>query len=247
MYNPFSLENKTILVTGASSGIGKATAIECAKMGAKVVITGRNAERLQETFEQLEGDGHLQITADLNDERQIAALVEKLPELQGIVHCAGIAVNKPFKFVKQEEFNRLMQTNFYAPVFITQQLYKSKKLPKSSSVVFISSIATFTVGLGDSMYAASKGAVNAFAKVMAVELAKQRIRVNFIQPGVVNTNIFEAGTLTEEQLKETESKYPLGRFGEPEEIAHAAIYFLSDASSWTTGAGLVVDGGFTLL
>jgi len=247
MYNPFSLENKTILVTGASSGIGRATAVECSKMGARLIITGRNEERLQQTFGQLEGEEHQQIIADLNEESQIAALIHKLPELQGIVHCAGIAVNKPFKFVKQEEFNRLMQTNFYAPVFVTQQLYKSKKLLKSSSIVFISSIATYTVGLGDSMYAASKGAVNAFAKVMAVELAKQKIRVNFIQPGVVNTDIFEAGVITEEQLKETESKYPLGRFGEPKEIAQAAIYFLSDASSWTTGAGLVIDGGFTLL
>jgi NAD(P)-dependent dehydrogenase (short-subunit alcohol dehydrogenase family) len=247
MYNPFSLKGKTILITGASSGIGKATAIECSKMGAKVIITGRNEQRLQETYKQLEGERHQQVVADMNDNQQIKSLTDSLPELNGIVHNAGITKNLPFKFINQEEFNRLMQTNFYAPVFITQQLFKSKKLQRESSVVFISSIAAFSVGLGDSMYAASKGAINSFAKVMAVELARQKIRINFIQPGVVNTGIFDGGVITEEQLKETERKYPLGRFGKPEEIAFAVIYFLSDASSWATGTGLVIDGGFTLL
>jgi NAD(P)-dependent dehydrogenase (short-subunit alcohol dehydrogenase family) len=247
MYNPFSLEGKTVLVTGASSGIGRATAIECSKMGASVIITGRNEERLKETFLQLHGERHTQIIADLSDEQQLKSLIEQTPEINGIVNNAGIGKTLPFKFINQVEFDKIMQTNFYAPVFLTQQLYKTKKLSKGSSVVFISSISTFAVGIGDSMYAASKGAVNAFVKTMAVELAKQQIRVNYIQPGVIKTNIFESGVISEEQLKETEKKYPLGRFGQPEEIALAVIYFLSEASSWTTGTGLIVDGGYTLL
>jgi Dehydrogenases with different specificities (related to short-chain alcohol dehydrogenases) len=246
MYNPFSLEGKTILVTGASSGIGQATAIECSKMGAHVVITGRNETRLRETFDLLLGNSHLLFAADLNDSSQIQLLIKNLPPLNGVVHNAGVAKNLPFKFIKQEEFDRLMQVNFYAPVFITKELLKLKKIQREGSVVFISSIASFSVGVGDSMYAASKGALNSFAKVIAVELAKQKIRVNCIQPGIIDTNIFNEGVITEEQLKETERKYPLGRFGKPEEIAYAAIYFLSDASCWTTGSGLIIDGGFTL-
>ncbi|MDR1373238.1 MAG: SDR family oxidoreductase [Dysgonamonadaceae bacterium] len=247
MYNPFSLEGKTILVTGASSGIGRATAVECAKMGAKVVITGRNAERLQETFDNLEGDGHTQIIADLSDKQQLQYTVDQTPTIDGIVNNAGIGKTLLFKFIDREDFNEIMQINFFAPVFLTQLLLKTKKLQKDSSVVFISSISTFAVGVGDSMYAASKGAINAFVKTLAVELAKQRIRVNYIQPGIVETHIFDSGVIDDEQLKETELKYPLGRFGQPKEIAHAAIYFLSEASKWTTGTGLVVDGGFTLL
>jgi NAD(P)-dependent dehydrogenase (short-subunit alcohol dehydrogenase family) len=246
-YNPFSLANKTILVTGASSGIGRATAIECSKMGATMVISGRNAERLQETFAQLQGAGHLQVIADLSDEVQVKTLVENMPELHGIVHNAGFTKTLPFKFINRSDFDNLMQTNFFAPVFITQQLHKQKKIRKGSSIVFISSIATFTVDVGNAMYSATKGAVGSFAKVLAVELARQQIRVNCIQPGMVNTGILEGGVISEEQLKYHEQKYPLGRFGKPEDIANAAIYLLSDASAWVTGSNLVIDGGFTLL
>jgi NAD(P)-dependent dehydrogenase (short-subunit alcohol dehydrogenase family) len=247
MYNPFTLEGKTILVTGASSGIGRATAIECSKMGAKIIITGRNAARLQDTYVQLHGNSHQQIATDLNDEEQIKLLVERMPEIHGIVHNAGATKILPFKFINRKDFDALMQTNFFAPVFITQQLHKQKKIQKRASIVFISSIATFSVDIGNAMYSATKGAINSFAKVLAVELSKQQIRVNYIQPGMVKTNILESGVISEEQLKETERKYPLGRFGNPEDVAYAAIYFLSDASSWATGTNLVIDGGFTLL
>jgi NAD(P)-dependent dehydrogenase (short-subunit alcohol dehydrogenase family) len=216
-------------------------------MGATLAITARHSERLQDTYQQLEGSGHQQITADLTNETDLKKIADASPELDGIVHNAGSTKTLPFKFINGKEFDVLMQTNFYAPVFITQYLHKQKKIHKESSIVFISSIATFSVGVGDSMYSATKGAIRSFAKVLAVEMSKQQIRVNCIQPGVVKTNIFEAGVISEEQLKETERKYPLGRFGNPEDIAYAAIYLLSDASSWITGADLVIDGGFTLL
>ncbi|MDR2384303.1 MAG: SDR family oxidoreductase [Tannerella sp.] len=245
-YNPFSLENKTILVTGASSGIGCAIAVECSKMGATMVITARNSERLQDTYQQMQGSGHRQIIADLNNEEDLKRLAGDAPEFHGIVHNAGITKTLPFKFINRKDFDVLMQTNFYAPVFITQYLQKQKKIRRESSVVFISSIAAFSVGIGDSMYSATKGAIGSLSKALALELSKQQIRVNCIQPGIVRSNIFEAGVISEEQLKETERKYPLGRFGNPEDIAYAAIYLLSDASCWMTGSNLVIDGGFTL-
>jgi NAD(P)-dependent dehydrogenase (short-subunit alcohol dehydrogenase family) len=246
MHHPFSLEGKTILVTGASSGIGRAIAVECSKMGATLIITARNSERLQDTYQQLQGGGHQQIIADLSSEEDLKRLAENTPELHGVVHNAGVTKTLPFKFINRKEFDVLMQTNFYAPVFITQYLQKQKKIRKEASIVFISSIATFSVAVGDSMYSASKGAMSSFAKALALELSKQQIRVNCIQPGVVRSNIFDAGIISEEQLKETERKYPLGRFGNPEDIAYAAIYLLSDASCWMTGSNLVIDGGLTL-
>jgi NAD(P)-dependent dehydrogenase (short-subunit alcohol dehydrogenase family) len=246
MYNPFSLEGKTILVTGASSGIGQSVAIECAKMGGKLVITGRNSERLSKTFAMLEGDGHRQILADLNQENELEQLVEKLPVVQGIVYSAGINKRLPVKFINKGDFDEVMQTNFYAPSFLIRLLLKKKKIEKGASLVFISSIATFSADMGNAMYSASKGALNSFARVMALELAPQQIRVNCIQPGVVKTNILLSGDITHEQFVEEEKRYPLGRFGQPEDIAFATVYLLSDAASWTTGSAIIIDGGITL-
>jgi len=246
MSNPFSLENKTILVTGSSSGIGRAIAIECSKMQAKVIITGRNTERLSETMAMLEGSGHTQIVADLTDDTQFKELIEQMPNLNGVVLCAGIDKRLPIKFINKEDFDTIMQTNFFSPSYLMQQLLKKKKIEKQSSVVFVSSIAAYTPDMGHAMYSASKSALNSLARVMALEVASQQIRVNCILPGVVNTNILQSGTLTEEQFKEEEKRYPLGRFGQPEDIAYSAIYLLSGASSWITGTLLTIDGGINL-
>jgi len=246
MCNPFSLSNKIILITGASSGIGKSIAIECSKMGAKLVITGRNSERLSDTYHQLYETGHQQIIADLNDELQVKKLVEQIPNLHGVVLCAGIDKRMPVKFLNREDFDKIMQTNFFSPSLLAQLLLKRKKIEKKSSIVIISSIAAFAADMGHAMYSASKGALNSFARVMALELAPQQIRVNCIQPGVVDTNMLQSGILTEEQFREEEKRYPLGRFGKPEDIAYSAIYLLSDATSWVTGSSLIIDGGITL-
>lgn len=248
MYNPYSLKGKTILVTGASSGIGKCTAIECSKMGAKLVITGRNKERLAETYLLLEDEGHVQFVADLNCEEDIKKMIEQIPELNGLVLAAGIGDWLPFQFVKKEKIQRIFDTNFFAPVLLAQSLLKRKKLLSASSIVFLSSIdGPVTAHIANSMYAASKGAVSAMTRGMAVDLAAKKIRVNAILPGMIETPLIHQGDLTEEQLEEDKKLYPLKRYGQPEEIAYAAIYFLSDASTFTTGAELVVDGGFTLL
>jgi len=246
MNNPFSLENKTILVTGASSGIGRAIAVECSKMRAKLVITGRNAERLSETLAMLEGTEHTKIVADLIDDVQLKHLVEQTPNLNGVVLCAGIDKRLPVKFINKDDFETVMQTNLFSPSYLMQQLLKKKKVEKQASVVFISSIASYTADMGHAMYSASKGALNAFARVMALELAPQQIRVNCLLPGVVDTNILQSGTLTDEQFKEEEKRYPLGRFGKPEDIAYSAVYLLSGASSWITGSLLTIDGGINL-
>jgi len=248
MKNPFSLEDKFILVTGASSGIGKAIAIECSRMGAKVIVTARNKERLNETYSKLEGGGHVQLIADLSKTGEIEKLINELPVLDGLVHSAGLAEPLPFQFLNKEKLEKIFDVNFTAPTLITQQLIKSKKINKNASVVFISSISgVYCSSNGGSAYSASKGAINGLVKGMALDLAPKFIRVNCVNPGMINTNIFENGAISEEQLKEDMKKYPLKRYGEPEEVAFAVIYLLSDASKWVTGSNLLIDGGYTLL
>ncbi|MEE0892898.1 MAG: SDR family oxidoreductase [Treponema sp.] len=246
-YNPFSLINKTILVTGASSGIGKATAIECSKMGAKVIITARNEEKLKETLSLLEGDGHQMIIADLSNTDEIDNLVSQLPEINGLVNNAGKTITLPCNFITEEKLADIVSVNMTAPILLFSKLLKKKKLIKGSSVVFTSSINGIKTGsVGSSMYCATKGALSGFVKTAAIEYATKQIRVNCVCPGMINTNILEFGVVTEEQLVEDAKKYPLGRYGEPKEVAYAIIYLLSDASSFVTGTNLVIDGGFTI-
>lgn len=248
MYNPYCLSDKTILVTGASSGIGRSVAIECSKLGARLVITGRNRERLDETLCKLEGEGHKSVVADLCAETGLSELVDKIEKVDGIVHCAGINNNIPFSFVKRESLEEIMGVNFMAPAVLSAQIVKKKKINKNGSIIFISSISGVLCSApASSMYSASKGAINGIAKGMALDLAPRGIRVNCINPGVVDTNIFEKGQITEEQLEENRKLYPLRRFGQPKDIALAVIYLLSDASSWVTGSNLIIDGGLTLI
>lgn len=248
IYNPFSLGGKTILVTGASSGIGRSIAIEASKLGATLIIAGRDKERLNETYASLIGDNHLQFIADLNKSEAVDNLVDSLPSINGVVLALGVGDCLPFQFVKKERLYRIFETNFFTPVILIQKLLKGKKVRKNSSIVFLSSIdGPVTVHIGNSMYAASKGAVSAMVRGMAVDLASKEIRVNALLPGMIETPFIHCGDITEEQLQEDKKLYPLKRYGKPEEIAYAAIYLLSDASSFTTGANLVIDGGFTLL
>ncbi|GHV32590.1 3-oxoacyl-ACP reductase [Bacteroidia bacterium] len=246
--NPFSLENKTVLVTGASSGIGRTVAIECSKMGAIVVLTARNEERLQQTLSQLEGDGHAIIVADLTDKNDRLRLVEQSPKLDGLVHCAGIVKTLMFQFVDAESLSEIMNVNFASPTLLSALLVENKKIAKNSSIVFISSVSgVVCVGGGNSMYSASKGAVNGMMKNMALDLASKGIRVNSVNPAMVETPIFEGGLIGAEQIEEDKKRYPLKRYGKPEEVAYAVIYLLSNAAKWITGSSLVIDGGYTLL
>jgi len=245
--NPFSLFEKTILVTGASSGIGRAIAVECSKAGAQTVITGRNRERLNETFISLVGEKHVQLTADLSVEQDIENLVASLPKLDGCVNNAGIIRPQLLQFSDKKDIIEIFETNTFSSFLITQKLIQSKKLNKNASIVFINSISgIYCSAVGEALYSASKGAINGYMKGLALEMANRGVRVNSINPGVIETNLFNSTSMPSEEFEEKKKKYPLKRFGKPEEVAYAAIYLLSNASQWITGTNLVIDGGYTL-
>lgn len=247
-YNPFQLTGKTILVTGASSGIGRATAIECSKLGATLIISARNKTRLEETLNELEGEGHQMILADLAEESQIKNLVEQLPKIDGFSCNAGIVSTNPVAFYKEEEIERIFKTNTFSMMLMTKYLVKMKKLNKGASIVYTASIGNvFSAGIANGVYGASKCAVDGFMRTAALELAPKKIRCNSVNPGMVETAIIDNnGRITSEQFEADKKKYPLGRYGNPQDIAWAIIYLLSDASSWMTGTALKIDGGITL-
>ena len=234
--------SKTILVTGASSGIGRAIAIACASKGMRVVLTARNKERLQETYAQMEGDGHVIIAADLTDRAQREALAEQVPALDGIVHCAGIGSRVLCKMLEQDDVQRVMEANFHATVLLQAALLQEKKIAVGSSIVFIASSAATMPSVGNAIYSASKAAIIAYAKCLALELAPRKIRVNCISPAMVWTNLALVGA-TEEQLREAEQAYPLKRYAQPEDIAPMAVYLLSDEAEWVTGSNFELTGG----
>lgn len=246
-FNPFTLEGKTILVTGASSGIGRGIAIACSKMGASVIVNGRNEQRLSETMSEMEGDDNLSLAADLSDNVALAKMVAKLPKLDGIVHCAGIGQRVLCKQLQESDLDNMMNVNFKAPVMLQTEILKQKKINKSASIVFIASIACDSPTIGNAMYSASKGAIISYANCLALELAPRLIRVNCILPAMIWTDLIFKGGITEEELREDEKKYPLKRYGKPEDIANLSIYLLSDASSWMSGSSIRITGGVSKL
>ena len=246
MYNPFSLEGKNILVTGASSGIGRGICIETSKMGATVHLMARNEQRLAETLSQMEGEGHQMHQVDLCDKDVLTELVDSLPSLNGVVLCAGIIKTMPVKNISEDALEEIFNTNIMADIRMVSRMLKKKKLNKGASVIFISSVSTFNVKVGNSLYSATKGAVNSFAKAMALEVSKQNMRVNCIQPGFVPSSILSSGAIEEDAfLKFYAERHPLG-FGTPTDIANTCIYLLSDAARWVTGSIFTIDGGYTL-
>lgn len=246
-HNPFSLAGKTVLVTGASSGIGRACAVEASRMGAAVIACGRDKDRLSETLSLLEGNDNRSFEGDLSDPAGIDRLIKEVPALDGVVFSAGKGLTLPFLFSTREKFDDVFNINFFSPIELLRLLAKKKKLNQDSSVVFIVSIGgTYVHSAGNSVYGASKSALQSMVGFAALELAPKRIRVNGICPGVVNTPLIHSGALTDEQLKADMENYPLKRFGEPSDIAYGAVYLLSDASSWVTGTSLVIDGGITV-
>ena len=247
MHNPFSLNGKTILVTGASSGIGRATAIECSKMGATLVITGRNEKRLKETLSLLEGIGHTMILSDISDDIQLDELVEQCPSIDGLVNNAGITETIMTSFIKREKLMGVLETNTIAPILLTQRLLKKKKITRGGSIVFTGSISGTSVCVGGNvLYSTSKGAIHGFMKNAALDLSIKGIRVNEVCPGMIDTHILSDSSIDEEALKIEAQRYPMKRFGKPEEVAYGIIYLLSEAASFVTGSSIVIDGGFTL-
>lgn len=246
MYNPYQLTDKTILVTGASSGIGRATAIECSKLGAKLIITARNEDRLKATLNSLEGEGHQMVIADLTRQADVDNLVNFSPVLDGLVNDAGIAFTKPVSFVNQDDLNKVLSINTFAPIMITKSLLKKKKIANGASIVMVSSLASMKAAPGNMVYGISKSSVETFAKYCALEVANKGIRVNSVHPGMVNSEMTQNLSFSAEDLEKDKSQHPIKRYGNPEEIAWSIIYLLSDATKWVTGTQLVIDGGLHL-
>lgn len=239
-----NLTGKTVLVTGASSGIGRQTAIDISLTGGTVIIAGRDLNRLQETFAALAPGKHELLQFDLLEHNKIQEIVAALPVLNGVVHSAGITGHLPARFISNDDINQYFNLNYSAPVLLTSALLRKKKLAEKASIVFLSSIATRYPYFGGALYAGSKAAIEAYSKVLAVEVASKGIRSNCISPSFVNTPMVEeAGkTISNEVLEKFEKMMPLG-FGEPADVSNAILYLLSDTSKWVTGTNLVLGGG----
>lgn len=245
--NPFSLQGKNILVTGASSGIGRTVAIECAEADACCFITARNRERLQSTISMMKGEGHSIMTLDLTDSRSIDSHVDTIPKLDGIVCCAGIVETQLFKFTDEQSLQNQFSTNTFSVIRLIRALVQKKKLNRKASIVIISSISGVKCAyIGGSIYGATKGALEGFSKALALELSGQQIRVNTVTPGMIETHLLDNSDIDDIQMAEDKKKYPLKRYGKPEDVAYAVHYLLSDASEWMTGTSLLIDGGYTL-
>ncbi len=238
-----NLQEKTILITGASSGIGRAIAIACAYAGATIISTGRNKNALEDLMSALPGNNHSYITADLTNKTERDNLVHNLPLLNGVVHAAGIGFTLPAKFTTEQNIDDVFDANFKAPVMLQTSLIANKRLAKGASIVFIASITSSMPKIGNSLYSASKAALISYARVLSLELAPKQIRVNCISPAMVWTKLTTCGSLSIEDLKEDEKTYPLKRYGQPEDIAPLAAYLLSDSSSWMTGSNVEITGG----
>ena len=248
MFNPFSIEGKTFLVTGAASGMGRATALTCARMGANVVAADFNEEGLDALSKEMLRGNHLFISMNLADETTWETLLETIPVVDGIAGCAGIASMKPFSFIDKSDFDKVFGVNFFGPVLLVKSLLKKKKIAKGGSVVFVSSVdGPKVVHAGNSVYSASKNALVGMARNMAIDLAVKQIRVNCVLPGTTDTPLIRTANVSEEDLANNAKQFPLKRFGRPEDMANAIIFLLSDASSFITGTELTVDGGYSIL
>lgn len=243
------LANKTILITGASSGIGKQTAIQLAFVGANCIIVGRNEERLQDTFSKLaktENQHHQQFVVDLAERNQLTSLVDKSTELDGLICNAGAVQTKPLKYLNEGLIDELFEVNTKSVILLINDLFKAKKLKKNASIGIVSSISTVKHTPANSIYSASKGALNTFTTAIAQELAKKHIRINAVLPGFIETNILDQSQINDEQLSKHILNYPMGRFGKSTDVANVLCFLMSDLSVWMTGNLIKIDGGFSI-
>lgn len=247
MKNPYQLTGKTILITGASSGIGKVTAIEASRMGALCILTGRDGNRLAETLSALEGKGHQSFSADLLQSRDRESLAKDIPSLDGLINCAGVVQPFPIRFLDEAKMSETMDINYKAPVLFMSALLKAKKINRQASLVFLSSISGQHPHKGGAMYGSSKAGIETFAKTLALELQSQQVRCNCLSPAMVHTPMYDHAetSMSKEEMDKHVARYPLG-VGKPEDVAYAAIYLLSDAARWVNGINLTLDGGFLL-
>ncbi|PPC81873.1 MAG: 3-oxoacyl-ACP reductase [Methylotenera sp.] len=248
-FNPFSLSGKRILVTGASSGLGYATAVSCAKMGAEVIGVGRDTERLANTLKALQEISalpHTVVSADLTLASDRDMLLSKITSpLNGVVHSAGISRLSPVRMITQAHLQEVQTINVEAPTLLTQALLKKNLIAANGSIIFIASIAAHIGVAGVAAYSGSKAALLAITRCLAVEVVKRGIRANCLSPALVETPLLEATANITGTIEAERNNYPLG-FGKPDDVANAAIFMLSDASRWITGTTIVMDGGLTI-
>lgn len=245
--NKFSLKGHVILITGASSGIGRSCAVEASKLGATCILTGRNEEELIKTQKMCKLPT-LIYAGDMVNQEFIKNLVSNLSNIDGVVHCAGITNPWPIKFLKNEHIKEMFDINFFSPVLLTTELFQKNKINIGASFVFISSISSQHPYFGGSTYASSKAAIEAFSKSLAIEMASKKIRSNVVRPGLVKTRMFDeakGASVDSENFDQYEKFYPLG-FGEPEDVSNAVCFLLSKESKWITGIDLKMDGGLVL-
>lgn len=248
MNSIFSLSGKSILVTGAASGIGRCVAVEASKLGASLTLVDLNEQGLQDTLYLMQGEEHVIQVCDLTNSDSRSELARFSPKLDGLVHCAGVGMTLPFKFCGEKELGRIMDINFFGPTFLTQTLLKSKKISNNASIIYMASIdGTVTGHVGNSCYSASKGAIMGSVRSQALELASRGIRVNCVSPARVNTPLLKRDNISDEQVKANIQAYPMKRYADPIEVAGYILYLLSDVSTYTSGSNLIIDGCFTLL
>ena len=247
----FELTDKVIIITGASSGIGRSCAIGCSKQGAKIALIGRDERKLKETLSLLSGKGHHIYIQDITQYNELAELVSNIREdmgvLSGFIHSAGIEIVLPLKLTEPKHFNEAFAVNVISAFEFVKQIIKKKNInPEGASIIFIASIMGVVGQPTKTVYSATKGALIAGSKSLALELARNKIRVNCISPGMVKTGMSQAllDKVTPEALLEIQKVHPLG-IGEPEDIAATCVFLLSDSAKWITGTNVIVDGGYT--
>jgi NAD(P)-dependent dehydrogenase (short-subunit alcohol dehydrogenase family) len=251
-FNPFSLAGKRLLVTGATSGIGRQIAISCTQMGALIVGVGRDEKRLLEMRSKLDGlsaGGHQMLSAELTNSADRESVITALggQALHGVVHAAGISRLAPIRQLTEKHMREVQSINVEAPMLLTQALLKRNLVQDGGSILFVSSIAAHIGVPGVGVYSGTKAALLALTRCLAMEVAKRRIRANCLSPSLVETPLFDLAMETAgiDSMAQQRANHPLG-FGQPDDVANAAIYFLSDASRWVTGTTLIMDGGLTI-
>ncbi|AEY65119.1 SDR family oxidoreductase [Clostridium sp. BNL1100] len=250
MIHPMDLSGKNILVTGASSGIGKGIAIYLSKIGANIIMAARNEEKLKETYNELEPGNHSYYLIDLNNLDEIEGMIDDIcsddRKLNGIVHSAGISRTIPIQYLKMDNLKSIMSINFYSFMELVKHFSKRKYNDNGGSIVAISSISSKLGARGLAAYCASKGALDSAIRPMALELAAKNIRINSIAPGMIKSQIYD-GLIELVNNKDFETdlkKRQIMGLGKPEDVASAAAFLLSDASKFITGTSIIVDGGY---
>ena len=249
MQNLFDLKHKTILITGASAGIGKSAALVCSQLGADCILVGRNEERLEETFESLKAGNHCWFALDITKYHEFKDLVEeavsKSDRISGFIHSAGIEVFFPLKVTTLDQYEKIFAVNVIAGLELSKHIIKKKNFcADGGSLVFISSVMGSVDSPAKAAYCSSKGAIAGAAKALALELASRRIRVNSISPAMVNTGTTKAllATINAEEKNEIMKFHPLG-IAKPDDVAYSCAFLLSDSAKLITGIDLKVDGG----